>query len=48
VFKKSFGKTPEELYPKLGQYIADEIKWAKDKRVYWDSEALKIAPIPTD
>jgi len=48
VFKKSFGKTPEELYPKLGQYIADEIKWAKDKRVYWNSEALKIAPIPTD
>ena len=48
VFKKSFGVTPEELYPKFGQYIADEIKWAKGKRVYWDLEALKIAPIPTD
>lgn len=48
VFKKSFGKTPEELYPKFGRYIADEIKWAKDKRVYWDKEALKIASIPTD
>ena len=47
VFKKSFGVTPDELYPKFGQYIADEIKWAKDKRVYWDKEALKIAPIPT-
>ena len=48
VFKKSFGATPEELYPKFGQYIADEIKWAKGKKVYWDQEALKIAPIPSD
>jgi len=48
VFKKSFGVTPEELYPKFGQYIADEIKWAKGKKVYWDQEALKIAPIPRD
>ena len=48
VFKKSFGVTPDELYPKFGQYIADEIKWAKGKKVYWDKEALKIAPIPTD
>jgi hypothetical protein len=48
VFKKSFGVIPEELYPKIGQYIADEIKWAKGKPVYWDKEALKIAPIPTD
>jgi len=48
VFKKSFGVTPEELYPKFGQYIADEIKWAKGQKVYWDKEALKIAPIPTD
>jgi hypothetical protein len=48
VFKKSFGVTPDELYPKFGQYVADEIKWAKGKRVYWDKEALKIAPIPRD
>jgi hypothetical protein len=48
VFKKSFGATPEALYPKIGQYIADEIKWAKGKQVYWNEEALKIAPIPTD
>lgn len=48
VFKKSFGATPEELYPRFGQYIADEIAWAKGKRVYWNQEALKIAPIPRD
>jgi hypothetical protein len=48
VFKKSFGATPDELYPKFGQYIADEIKWAKGKQVYGDQEALKIAPIPND
>jgi len=48
VFKKSFGVTPDELYPQFGQYIADEIKWAKGQKVYWDSDALKIAPIPTD
>ena len=48
VFKKSFGVTPDELYPKFGQYITDEIKWAKGQKVYWDKEALKIAAIPTD
>ena len=48
VFKKTFGITPEAAYPKFGQYIYDEIKWAKGKQVYWDEEALKIAPIPTD
>lgn len=48
VFKKAFGKTPEEMYPKFGQYIADEIQWAKGKAVYWNQEALKIAPVPVD
>jgi hypothetical protein len=47
VFKKSFGITPEAAYPKFGQYIADEIKWAKGKQVLWDKDALRIAPIPT-
>jgi hypothetical protein len=47
VFKKTFGITPEAAYPKFGQYIYDEIKWAKGKQVLWDKEALKIAPIPT-
>lgn len=46
-FKKVFGITPEAAYPKIGQYIYDEIKWAKGKQVLWDKEALKIAPIPT-
>jgi hypothetical protein len=47
VFKKTFGITPEAAYPKFGQYIYDEIKWAKGKQALWDQEALKIAPIPT-
>lgn len=47
VFKKTFGIAPEAAYPKFGQYIYDEIKWAKGKQVLWDQEALKIAPIPT-
>jgi hypothetical protein len=47
VFKKTFGITPEAAYPKFGQYIYDEIKWAKGKQILWDKEALKIAPIPT-
>ena len=47
VFTKTFGITPEAAYPKFGQYIYDEIKWAKGKQVLWDQEALKIAPIPT-
>ena len=46
-FKKVFGITPEDAYPKFGQYIYDEIKWAKGKQVLWDQEALRIAPIPT-
>ena len=48
VFKKIFGITPEAAYPKFGQYIYDEIKWAKGKQVLWNQEALKIAPIPTN
>ena len=48
VFKKYFDSTPEDLYPKFGQYIANEIQWAKGKKVYWNQEALNIAPIPTD
>lgn len=48
VFKKSFGITPEEAYPKFGQYIADEIKWAKGKTVLWDRDASAIAPVPTN
>jgi hypothetical protein len=48
VFKKSFGVTPEEIYPKFGQYIADEIQWAKGKQVLWNQEAINIAPIPVD
>lgn len=47
VFKKTFGITPEVAYPKFGQYIYDEIKWARGKQVLWDQEALEIAPIPT-
>ena len=46
VFKKSFGITPEEAYPKFGKYVAEEIKWAKGKRIYWNEEAIKISPIP--
>ncbi len=48
VFKKSFGITPEEAYPKFGQYIADEIKWAKGKTVLWGNAASAIAPVPTN
>ena len=47
VFKKTFGITPEAAYPKFGQYIYDEIQWAKGKEILWNQEALKIAPIPT-
>jgi hypothetical protein len=47
-FKKVFGITPEDAYPKFGQYIYDEIKWAKGKQVHWDQDALRIAPIPTN
>ena len=47
VFKKIFGITPEAAYPKFGQYIYDEIKWAKGKLALWGKEALEIAPIPT-
>ena len=47
VFKKIFGITPEAAYPKFGQFIYDEIQWAKGKQVLWGKEALEIAPIPT-
>ena len=47
VFLKSFGITAEEAYPKFGKYIVDELKWAQGKTILWDSDALKIAPIPT-
>lgn len=47
VFKKSFGITPEEAYPKFGEFIANEIRWSKDKQVLWNADALGIAPIPT-
>ena len=46
VFLKSFGITGEDAYPKFGKYIVDELKWAQGKTVLWDSDALKIAPIP--
>ena len=48
VFKKSFGISPSEAYPKIGEYIVGEIKWAHDKKILWNDDALKIAPIPTD
>ena len=48
VFKNTFGVTPEATYPKFGQYIYDEIQWAKGKQVLWNLEASKIAPIPTN
>jgi hypothetical protein len=48
VFKRSFGISAEEAYPKFGQYIADEIAWAKGKKVLWDKASSDIAPIPTD
>ena len=47
-FKKVFGISAEAAYPKFGQYVADEIKWAKGKKVYWNQEALKIAPVPKE
>ena len=47
-FKKVFGISAEDAYPKFGQYIADEIKWAKGKKVLWNKDALAIGPIPTN
>jgi hypothetical protein len=46
-FKKVFEVTPDEVYPKFGQYIFDEIKWASGKSILYNLTALRIAPIPT-